>query len=162
MIEIFYAQDDARSPKMILCLHNLCWRHTIQCRRVLTPPQSLTYRKLFGMYFHSCTSHSGQLLRVVSHRSTNAEMFERLFEKLSDITAKTWSKQIEDLSKNAILHFQAEKSNNGSDCILKEEREIGRMAKNLPNVENTIIFKTELEKYAGDWAAHLKMIADFL
>ena len=89
MIEIFYTPDDARSPKMILCLHNLCWRHAIQCRRMLTAPQSLTYRKLFEMYFHSCTSHSGQLLRVVSHRPTNAEMFERLFDKLSDVTVKT-------------------------------------------------------------------------
>ena len=132
MIEIFYTPDDARSPKMILCLHNLCWRHAIQCRRMLTAPQSLTYRKLFEMYFHSCTSHSGQLLRVVSHRPTNAEMFERLFDKLSDVTVKTWSKRIEDLSKNAILHFQTEKSNSGSDRILKEKREISRMAKNLP------------------------------
>ena len=89
-------------------------------------------------------------------------MFERLFDKLSDITVKTWSKRIEDLSKNAILHFQAEKSNSGSDCILKEEREISRMAKNLPKLENTIILKTELGNYAGDWAAHLKTIADFL
>ena len=43
-----------------------------------------------------------------------------------------------------------------------EEREISRMAKNLPKLENTIILKTELEKYAGDWAVNLKMIADFL
>ena len=38
MIEIYYAQEENRSPKMILRLHNLCWRHAIQCRRVLTPP----------------------------------------------------------------------------------------------------------------------------
>jgi len=74
MIEIFYSQDEKRSPKMILRLHNLCWRHAIQCRRVLTPPKSLTYRKLFGLYFHSCINHSAQLLRLISHRSTNAEM----------------------------------------------------------------------------------------
>lgn len=43
-----------------------------------------------------------------------------------------------------------------------EEREISRMAKNLPKLENTIILKTELEKYASDWAVNLKMIADFL
>lgn len=36
MIEIFYSQDEKRSPKMVLRLHNLCWRHAIQCRRVLT------------------------------------------------------------------------------------------------------------------------------
>ena len=162
MIEIYYAQDETRSPKMILRLHNLCWRHAILCRTVLTPPQSLTYRKLFGLYFHSCTAHSAQLLRVASHRSTNAEMFERLFEKLSDITTKTWSKRIEDLSKNAILHLQAEKSNSGAHYIVKEEREISKMAKSLPKLENTILLKCDLETYAGDWGAHLKLIADFL
>ena len=103
-----------------------------------------------------------QLLRIASHRSTNAEMFERLFEKLSDITMKTWSKRIEDLPRNAILHLQAEKKNAGSDYILKEEREISKMAKSLPKLDNTVILKTDLEKYADDWAAHLKLIADFL
>ena len=48
MIEIYYAQDETRSPKLIVRLQNLCWRHAILCRGVLTPPQSLTYRKLFG------------------------------------------------------------------------------------------------------------------
>ena len=99
---------------------------------------------------------------MASHRSTNAEMFEILFEKLSDKTTKTWSKRIEDLPQNAILHLQAEKSNTGSDCILKEEREISKMAKSLPKLENAVIFKSELEKYAGDWAAHLKLISDFI
>ena len=163
MIEIYYAQEEARSPKMILRLHNLCWRHGILCRRVLTPPKTLTSRKLFGLYFHSCMAHSAQLLRVASHRSTtHAEMFEPLFEKLSDITTKTWSKRIEDLSKNAILHLQGEKSNPGSQYILKDGREISKMAKSLPKLENTILLKSNLEKYAGHWAAHLKLIADFL
>ena len=75
---------------------------------------------------------------------------------------KTWSKRIEDLPRNAILHLQAEKANAGSDCILKEEREISKMAKSLPKLDNTVILKTGLEKYADDWAAHLKLIADFL
>ena len=148
MVEIYYAQEEKRSPKMILRLHNLCWRHAIQCRRVLTPPKKLTYRKLFGLYFHSCITHSAQLLRLSSHRSTNAEMFERLFEKLSDITTKTWSKRIEDLSTNAILHLQAEKSNPVNNCILKEEREISKMAKSLPKLDNT--FYTCAFKFYGD------------
>ena len=107
---------------MILRLHNLCWRHEISCQRVLTPPQSLTYRKLFGLYFHSCMAHSAQLLRVASHRSTNAEMFEQLFEKLSDITTKTWSKRIEDLSTNAILHLQAVKFNPAKQHVVRREK----------------------------------------
>ena len=70
--------------------------------------------------------------------------------------------QNEDLSNNAILHLQAEKSNPGAQYILKEEREISKMPKSLPKVENTILLKCDLEKYAGDWGPHLKVIVDFL
>ena len=134
MIEIFYSQDEKRSPKMILRLHNLCWRHAIQCRRVLTPTRILTYRKLFGLYFHSIVAHAAFLLRLVSHRSTNAEMSERLFEKLSDITSKTWNKRIEDLSSNAILHYQAEEEHGQTRVVVNEERVISKLAKSLPRL----------------------------
>ena len=107
-------------------------------------------------------AHSAQLLRVASHRSTNAEIFERLFEKLSDITTKTWSKRIEDLSTNAILHLQAEKFNPAKQHVLREEREISKMAKSLPKLDNTMLPKFDLDKYAGAWTAHLKLIADYL
>ena len=36
------------------------------------------------------------------------------------------------------------------------------MAKSLPKLGNTVILKSELEKHADDWAAHLKLIPDFL
>lgn len=62
MVETFYCQEKRRSPRLVLRLHNLCWRHAIQCRRVLTPTRALTSRKLFGLYFHACVSHSAFLL----------------------------------------------------------------------------------------------------
>lgn len=41
------------------------------------------------------------------------------------VTMKTWSKRIEDrIHKCKLLHLQAEKADTGSDCVLKEEREI--------------------------------------
>ena len=74
-IEIYYAQEDARSPKMILCLHNLCWRHAIKCtcwhhERLWQTGNSLVCTS------PPCVTHSSQLLRVASHRPTNAEMFQ--------------------------------------------------------------------------------------
>ena len=36
------------------------------------------------------------------------------------------------------------------------------MAKSLPKLDNTVLLKSELEKYAGDWVAHLQLISDFL
>ena len=161
IIQICYMQDELRSPKVVLRLHNLCWQHAVLCRKLLTPPKALTYRKLFGLYFHSIVVHAPFLLRMVSHRSTNAEMFERLFEKLTDITSKTWSKRIEDLCSNAILHYQAEKAR-GESKVMKEEREITKIARSLPKLGNTVLTKQDLHQYADDWAAHMELIADFL
>lgn len=141
MVEIFYFQERKRSPRLVLRLHNLCWRQAILCRRVLTPTRALTCRKLFGLYFHACVSHSAFLLRLVSHRSTNAEMFERLFEELTDITRKTWNRRIEDLASNAVLHMQAKNVTCGN-TVIKQEREISSLSKALPKPGNTILPKS--------------------
>ena len=161
MVEIFYCQEKRRSPRLVLRLHNLCWRHAIQCRRVLTPTRALTCRKLFGLYFHACVSHSAFLLRLVSHRSTNAEMFERLFEELTDVTRKTWNRKIEDLARNAVLHMQAKKSTQGN-AVMKQEKEISNIGRALPKLGNTILPRDLIHTHAGHWEAHLKSIADFL
>ena len=129
---------------MILKLHNLCWRHAILCRKVMTPTRALTSRKLFGIYFHACVSHSAFLLRLASHRSTNAEMFERLFEELTDITRKTWNNRVESLVSNAVLHMQAEKTSGGNTaviCIIRQEKEISNTSKALPKLGNAVLPK---------------------
>ena len=110
--------------------------------------------------------HTGKCLACVPQLcytlwSTASSSFS-LFKTLSDITTKTWSKRTEDLSRSAILHLKAENGNTGSDCVLKQEREINKMAKSLPKFGNTVILKNYLELYADDWASHLKLIADFL
>lgn len=154
MVEVFYAQDRKRCPKSILRLHNLCWRHATLCRKVLTPPRALTSRKLFGIYFHAYASHSAFLLRLVSHRSTNAEMFERLFEELSDITKKTWNNRIESLVSNAVLHMQAEKTSGGNTaatCIIRQDKEISNMSNALPKLGNTVLPKDVIHTHAGHW-----------
>ncbi|XP_032229951.2 uncharacterized protein LOC116613514 [Nematostella vectensis] len=162
MCEIFYASADRRSPKMILRLHNLCWHHAIRCGTILTPPTALTYRKFFGIYFHASISHASFLLRLHSHRSTNAETFERLFEKITDITKKTWGERLEDLPSNAMLHVSAEINTKETDAVLKEEGEIIKLAKALPQMGNNTLTKDMLREYAGDWEGHLHQIADFL
>ncbi|EDO31463.1 predicted protein [Nematostella vectensis] len=113
---------------------------------------TLTYRKLFGIYFHASISHAPFLLRLHSHRSTNAETFERLFEKITDITKKTWGKRLEDLSSNAMLHVSAEINTKETDAVLKA----------LPQMGNATLTKDMLREYAGDWEGHLHQIADFL
>lgn len=146
---------------MVLRLHNLCWRHGIQCRKVLTPTRALTCIKLFGLYLHACVPHFAFLLCLVSHRSTNAEVFERLFEELTDITLKTWNRRIEDLASNAVLHLQA-KNVQGGNAVMKQEKEITNISKALPKLGNSIFPRELIHTYTGHWEAHLKSIADFL
>ena len=43
-----------------------------------------------------------------------------------------------------------------------ERREINKMSKSLPKLDNTMLSKFDLEKYAGAWNTHLKLIADYL
>lgn len=138
MVEIFYTQEK-RSPRLILRLHVLCWRHAIQCLKVLTPTRALTSRKLFGLYFHVSVSHSAFLLRLVSHRSTNAGMFERLFEELTDISRKTWNTRIEDLATNAVLHIQAKNAHHPNTAMMKQEKELSNISKSLPKLGNTVL-----------------------
>ena len=131
----------------------------------MTPTKALTSRKLFGIYFHACVSHSAFLLRLASHRSTNAEMFERLFEELTDITRKTWNNRVESLVSNAVLHMQAEKTSGGNTavtCIIRQEKEISNISKALPKLGNTVLPKDVINTHARHWEAHLQSIADFL
>ena len=107
----------------------------------MTPTTTLTSRKLFHIYFHACVSHSAFLLCLASHCSTNAKMFKRLFEELTDITRKTWNNQVENLVSNAVLHMQAVKTSGGNTavtCIIRQEKEISNMSKGLPKLGNTV------------------------
>ena len=123
-----------------------------------------TSRKLLRTYFHVCVSHSAFLLCLASHRSTNAELFGRLFEELTNITRKTWNNQVENLVSNGVLHMQAEISggNKAVNCITRQDKEISNMSKALPKLGNTFLPKDVINTHVGHWKAHIKYIADFL
>ena len=130
----------------------------------MTPTTASTSRKLFRIYFHVCVSHSAFLLCLASHCSTNAELFERLFEELANITSKTWKNQVENLVSNGVLHMQAEISggNKAATCITRQDKEISNMNKALPMLGNKFLPKDVINTNVGHWKAHIKYIADFL
>ena len=102
---------------------------------------------------------------VLLHRTTNAEMFERLFEELTNITRKSWNNRVQGLVSNAVLHMQAEKNSGGNTaatCIVGQEKEISNTSKALPKLENTIWPKDVINTHAGHWEAHIESIADLL
>lgn len=58
MMGIFYAKEDTRCPKQILRLANLSFKHALAMRTILTPPKTMTIRKLYGIYYHSAVHHA--------------------------------------------------------------------------------------------------------
>lgn len=166
MMSIYYDYDNNRTPRQVLRLYNLSLRHAILVTEKLFPPKSgLTRRKLCGMYYHACASHAPLIYRLVCLRSINAELFERFFEQIENITKSTWSRRLEDLVPNAFLHIEAERSVSGKDItatFAKQEHEISKLGKSLPTAINTTIPKQFLVKQSRIWEAHLSTISDFI
>jgi hypothetical protein len=163
MMGIFYASEDKRSSKSILRLHNLSFRHSYAVNSILTPVKSMTTRKLQGIYYHQIINHSALIYRIISLKSINAELFERFFDKLGDITKKTWSRQPDDLIPNTFLHVQAEDAvKEEASAMEKQDKEISRLAKNLPIPTNTIIGANTIKKESRLSQAHIQRIPDYL
>ena len=166
MMGIYYENDGKRSPRSVLRLYNISFRHGQAIQKLLTPPKELTLRKLCGIYYHGAVDHAPLLYRLVCLRSICAELFERYFDRIEDITRKTWNKHIEDLVPNAYLHIQAEDAmaaaTNSLTTLASQEKEISCLAKGLPKPTNSVFSKELMKKRSSLWQAHLSKICDFL
>ena len=132
-------------------LANLSFKHALAMRAILTPPKTMTIRKLYGIYYHSAVHHASVIYRLVCLSSINAELFERFFDRIIDITRKTWSKHAEDLVLNAFLHILGEDITAEENTVSIQEREIMKLAKRLPYRANTTVSKDLLTKKARLW-----------
>ena len=166
MMGMYYENDERRSPRSVLRLYNISFRHAQAIQRQLIPTKELTLRKMCGIYYHGAVDHAPLLYRLVCLRSICAELFERYFDRIEDITRKTWNKHIEDLVPNAFLHIQAEDSmaaeTNSLVALANQEKEISQLAKGLPKPSNTVISRDVMTMRPRVWQAHLSKIADFL
>lgn len=163
MMGLFYASENKRSPKTILRLYNLCFRHSLAVNSLLFPVKSMTTRKLQGIYYHQIINHSALIYRLISLKSINAELFERFFDRLEDITKKTWSRQPDDLIPNTFLHVQAEDAMKEEvSAMEKQDKEISRLAGKLPQATNTIIKSTIIKKRSSLWQSHIQRFPDYL
>jgi len=163
MMGVYYAYEEDRNPRQVLRLHNLALKHSLAFKSVLTPPKTMTQRKMFGLYYHGIVDHAPFLYRLICLRSINAELFERFFDRIEDITRKTWSKHAEDLIPNAFLHLQAEDAQiEENEVMATQERELSKLAKGLPQPKNTVIGQRFLMKHSRIWQAHLQKISDYL
>ena len=142
MMGIYYENNGKRSPRSVLPLYNISFRHGQAIQKLLTPPKELALRKLCGIYYHGAVDHAPLLYRLVCLRSICAELFERYFDRIEDITRETWNKHIEDLVPNAYLHIQAEDAmaaeTNSLTTLASLEKEISCFAKGLPKPTNSV------------------------
>ena len=130
MMGIYYKNDGKRSPRSVLRYYNITFRHGQAIRKMLTPPKELTLQKLRGIHYHSTVDHAPLLYRLLCLHSICAELLERNFDRIEDITRKTWKKRIEDLFPNALLHIQAEDTmaaeTNSLTTLGSQEKEMSR------------------------------------
>ena len=66
LCELLYAPAEKRTSQFILRLHNGAFSHMIAFRKVFQSPEVLTYRKLYGIYYHSITCHAAFTSRLIS------------------------------------------------------------------------------------------------
>ena len=166
MMGIYYENDGKKSPRSVLRLYNISFGHGQAIQKLLTPPKELTLRKLCGIYYHGAVDHAPLLYRLVCLCSICAELFERYFDRIEDITRKTWNKHVEALVPNAYLHIQAEDAveaeTNSLKTLASQEKEISCLAKGLPKPTNSVFSKELMTKRSSLWQAHISKICDFL
>lgn len=106
--KLTYAKSKERSPKSILRLHNVTFRHALLCIEQLKGTKRISKEKLFGIYFHSILVHLPQVCRIIAPSSVHAEDEERLFSQLNSISLRTSSRTPESIRDNGIVRIQAE------------------------------------------------------
>ena len=161
LCELLYAPADKRTPRFILRLHNVAFSHVIAVRKVIQIPQVLTYRKMFGIYYHSITCHAPLTSRLISLSSVDTEEEEREFSTINSISKSTSNGHPEHIIPNSIIRVQAERSfRSKKSAFVDQQSKIGKFANNLPDLPDTIIsdelLATEL------YQVHLEQISDFL
>ena len=161
LCELLYAPADKRTPKFILRLHNVAFSHVIAVRKVIQIPQVLTYRKMFGIYYHSITCHAPFTSRLISLSSVDTEEEEREFSTINSISKSTSNGHPEHIIPNSIIKVQAEsRFRSKKSAFVDQQSKIGKFANNLPDFPYTIIsdelLATEL------YQVHLEQISDFL
>ena len=154
--ELFYSHDYQRSDASILRLYNVTYIHAKLCKELFGDTQNSAF---FGRYFHSIVTHSPLVYRLISLRSVNTEMQERVFGQFKQITKSTSNQKPNGVLTNILIRWQEEAK---AHCVTLSapESEISKLAQALPSKTNTVIPSSWLEH--SDYQAHLERISDYL
>lgn len=118
----------------------------IAFRKVFQSPEVLTYRKLYGIYYHSITCHAAFTPRLISLSSEDTEEEERQFSTINAISKATSNGHPEQIILNCIIRAQAEqKFRCKKSCFADQQSKIGKFATHLPDFPDTVIPQELLE-----------------
>ena len=157
--EIMYAPDSKRTPKEILRFHNVTYQHGKLCMDLFA--HGPTKNPVFGHYYHSISCHSPLLLRIITLRSVNSEVQERMFGQAKQITRSTSCLRPDHVITNILTRIHAE-SKSCSNALKIQESEIHKLANVLGPKSNTIIPRMWINSNPSLHQAHLERISDFL
>jgi hypothetical protein len=117
---------------------------------------------MFGMPFHSISSHFAEWYRLVALRSIAAENQERFFKVIKESTKST-NFSDDHLVANALIRIQSKIDEDmiGSAWRIQESS-ISTEFSRLPQRRQTIITKEMIEENPTLFAAHKRRIADYL
>ena len=166
---ILYLNDEFRSPKEILRLHNACFLHFILLKKIMPigPFSKITRDKLYGKYMHNLLVHAPQQYRLVSGISVNCEGEERVFSSLKKITRCSTNNKPGHVIGNLIVRLEVESACKEkyefNNCVETIDSDIKRMGKEIYDKECNSHFSYEfIREHSLDWQSHLERISDFL
>ena len=123
--EILYSDPEKRSPQTVLRLHNLTYVHAQHCIKIFGKPKTMSMRKMFGRYFHSLTTHSALLHRIVAPCLLNTEVEERMFGQCKSITKNTSNQHTNHIITNILVRMNCEEERrNSTDTVQALEKEV--------------------------------------
>ena len=159
--QLLYTHDYNRTQQTVLALHNTTFIHGLLCSQLFSNPVTMTSCKMFGRFYHSLTTHTPILFRIISMRSINTENQERIFGQAKAITKATSCNRPNEVITNIILRVQMEEAaQDGTDD--RDESDVKKLSKAVGPRPNTIFSNTLMAQYPAQYQAHLERISDFL
>ncbi len=165
--EIMYAQENKRSPKLILKFYNATWLHFELCKELFHSPKAVSLRRMFGIYLHSITVHAPTQYEIVNIKSTNTEHEERHFGQAKDLAHRASNRQPNTIVPTILLRIQAKQLKGALYTLYKQlctrvAKAAEELYKNTQGMANTTVTNEFLTSRMCSWQQHLSRISSFL
>lgn len=163
IIHIAYSPEEKRSPRQVLRLFNITFLFGVLAKSVIANPVKMTQRKFYGNHFHSIVTHLAETYRIMNTKSVLTEDEERSFGLLRRISETTSNRKPGDVIDNAIIRYNCQsQADDRLDSLKKQECEISRLAKLLPERTSSVFNKDILMNKSSLYQTHLSRIAEFV